>query len=65
MIGLYIAIPLDLKFAWYSDLEKTPYNFVSYRNAEVDKLLDEISEETNQEKLDSLYKKASGNNSSR
>ena len=57
MIGLYIAIPLDLKIAWYSDLEKTPYNFVSYQNAQVDKLLDEIPEEANQEKMDSLYRR--------
>ena len=56
MIGLYIAIPIDLKIAWYSDLEKTPYNFVSYKNAEADKILDEISEETYQGKLDSLYR---------
>ena len=54
---MYIAIPLDLKIAWYSDLEKTPYNFVSYRNPEVDKLLDEISDETKQEKIDLLYRK--------
>ncbi len=57
MIGWYIAIPIGLKFLWYSDLDKSPYNFVSYRNADADKLLDEISEETNQEKLDSLYRK--------
>ncbi len=56
MIGLYIAIPIDMKVSWYSDLEKTPYNFVSFRNSEADNLLDEISDETNQEKLDSLYK---------
>lgn len=57
MIGLFIAIPIDLKTSWYSDLEKTPYNFVSYRNPEVDKLLDKISDETDQKKIDLLYRK--------
>ncbi|HSP86519.1 MAG TPA: ABC transporter substrate-binding protein, partial [Ignavibacteriaceae bacterium] len=57
MIGWYVTIPLDLKFLWYSDIEKTPYNFVSYQNKEADKILDEISNETNQEKLNELYKK--------
>jgi peptide/nickel transport system substrate-binding protein len=57
MIGWYVTIPLDLKFLWYSDIEKTPYNFVSYQNKEADKILDEISTETNQQKLNDLYKK--------
>ena len=30
---------------------------MSYRNAEIDKLLDEIPKETDREKIDSLYKK--------
>ncbi len=57
MIGWYVTIPLNLKFLWYSDIEKTPYNFVSYQNAEVDEILDEISNETDQEKLNEFYKK--------
>jgi peptide/nickel transport system substrate-binding protein len=57
MIGWYVTIPVELKFLWYSDLEKSPYNFVSYQSKEADKILDEISKETNQQRLNNLYKK--------
>jgi peptide/nickel transport system substrate-binding protein len=57
MIGWYVTIPLNLKFLWYSDLRKNPYNFASYQNKEADKILNEISIETDQEKLNELYKK--------
>jgi peptide/nickel transport system substrate-binding protein len=56
MIGWYVTIPLDLKFLWYSDIERTPYNFVSYQSKEADRILDEISKETDSEKLNELYK---------
>jgi peptide/nickel transport system substrate-binding protein len=56
MFGWYVTIPLDLKFLWYSDLKKTPYNFSSYRSEKADKILDEISKETNSKKLNELYK---------
>jgi len=57
MIGWYVPIPLNLKFSWYSDLKKNPYNFASYQNKEADQILDEISIETNPGKLNELYKK--------
>ena len=56
MIGWYVTIPLDLKFLWYSDLKKNPYNFASYQNKEADKVLDEISNEKDQNRLNELYK---------
>ncbi|RPI75785.1 MAG: hypothetical protein EHM47_01655 [Ignavibacteriales bacterium] len=57
MIGWYVPIPIDLKISWYSDLEKTPFNFAGYRNTEADKILDNISDETNTEILSGLYKR--------
>jgi peptide/nickel transport system substrate-binding protein len=56
MIGWYVPIPVQLKISWYSDLKKTPYNFVSYQNKEADKILDEISAENDREKLNELYR---------
>ena len=57
MIAWYIPIPINLRISWYSDLEKTPYNFAGYQNPEADKILDEISNETDPKKLNELYKK--------
>lgn len=57
LIGWYVTIPIELKFLWYSNLKKSPYNFVSYQNKGADRILDEISKETNREKLNGLYKR--------
>jgi peptide/nickel transport system substrate-binding protein len=56
MIGWYIPIPIELKISWYSDFEIAPNNFAGYQNKEADRILDEISEETNSQKLNDLYK---------
>jgi peptide/nickel transport system substrate-binding protein len=40
MAGWYVPIPVELKPYWYSDLDNTPLNFVSYRNYKIDSLLD-------------------------
>jgi len=56
MIGWYVPIPVDLKMSWYSDLEKTPYNFAGYRNKQADKILDELSTEKNSERINFLFK---------
>jgi len=56
MMGWYVPIPIELKISWYSDFEKAPNNFVGYQNAEADRILDEISNETNPQKLNDLYK---------
>lgn len=42
MASWYIQVPLELKSYWHSDLEKTPLNFSSYRNNEVDKIIEKI-----------------------
>jgi peptide/nickel transport system substrate-binding protein len=56
MVGWYVIIPVELKVSWYSDFEKAPYNFASYKNSKADSLLDKIEKETSKEKLDELYK---------
>ncbi len=52
----YIAIPLELKMMWYSNLNSTPLNVQSYSNKQIDKILDEIEQSPDKEKLYSLYK---------
>lgn len=42
MIGLFIPIPVDLRSFWFSDIENTPMNFVSYRSNYVDSLIVEL-----------------------
>jgi peptide/nickel transport system substrate-binding protein len=39
MMGWYVPIPVELKPYWYSDLENTLFNFASYRNEQIDSLL--------------------------
>jgi peptide/nickel transport system substrate-binding protein len=52
----YIALPLELKMMWYSNLSSTPLNVQSYSNKQVDKILDEIETSPDKEKLYNLYK---------
>ncbi len=52
----YIAIPLQLKMMWYSDIKSTPLNVQSYSNQEIDKILDEIEQSPQKDKLYDLYK---------
>ena len=52
----YIAIPLDVKMMWYSDIKSTPLNVQSYSNKQIDKILDEIEQSPDKEKLHELYK---------
>ncbi|HEY6907643.1 MAG TPA: hypothetical protein VI230_09235, partial [Ignavibacteriaceae bacterium] len=52
----YIALPLELKMMWYSNLSATPLNVQSYSNKDIDKILDEIETSPRQEVLNSLYK---------
>lgn len=37
-----IQIPIDNKIYWYSDLNVAPFNFISYKNTEVDAILDRL-----------------------
>ena len=52
----YIAIPIELKMMWYTDLDNTPLNFQSYSNKEVDSILDKIEGSPEENKLYQLYK---------
>lgn len=53
MASWYIQIPLELKTSWYSDLQSTPLNFVSYQSKEVDKVIDKINTRlTRKEKIE-------------
>jgi peptide/nickel transport system substrate-binding protein len=52
----YIAIPLDLKMIWSSDLANNPLNVQSFTNKQTDKILDEIESSPRQEKVYQLYK---------
>ncbi len=56
MGGWSVPIPLDLKPYWYPDLDDAPLNLVSYKNALVGKLLDEVDSGISDEKKDELYK---------
>lgn len=56
MAGWSVAIPLDMKSFWYSDLKKTPMNFSCYQNINADKILLKIDTEKNNEIRNQLYK---------
>ncbi len=55
MASWYVPIPIELKPFWYSDLESTPMNLISYRNKYVDKLLEEMDKKISEKKLNALY----------
>jgi peptide/nickel transport system substrate-binding protein len=56
MAAWYIPIPLELKAYWYSDPNVTPLNFISYKNPEVDKILDRLETKINEEEKIQLIK---------
>ncbi len=39
MVGWVTQVPINLAVQWRSDLENTPFNFISYKNEKVDSLL--------------------------
>ncbi|MEJ2617346.1 MAG: ABC transporter substrate-binding protein [Ignavibacteriaceae bacterium] len=55
MASWYVPIPIELKPFWYSDLESTPMNLVSYQNKNVDKLLEEMAKKISDKQLNKLY----------
>lgn len=57
MASWYIQVPLELKSYWYSNLEKTPLNFSSYRNIEADKIMEQIEARMPLEEKINLIKK--------
>ncbi|WP_168026812.1 ABC transporter substrate-binding protein [Ignavibacterium album] len=42
IIAWFIALPIDLKSYWYSDLNQTQMNFVGYQSIEADKVILEL-----------------------
>ncbi len=57
MVGWSTPIPLDLKIQWYSDLDKSPFNFGNYSNIKVDSLIEVIDEGLSHEDKNIAYKK--------
>jgi len=57
MTAWYIPIPLEVKTYWYSDLESTQLNFISYQNNVADELMVELEIQKGKEKREELYKK--------
>ena len=55
MAAWYIPIPIELKSFWYSDLQATPLNYISYQNKEADKLMDELTVHLPKERQKKLY----------
>jgi peptide/nickel transport system substrate-binding protein len=55
MAAWYIPIPIELKAFWYSDLQNTKMNFVSYQNVTADKIMDELIKNQTRESKRELY----------
>jgi peptide/nickel transport system substrate-binding protein len=55
MAAWYIPIPIELKAFWYSDLQNSPANFVSYQNKKADKIMDELTKNSTMDKKKKLY----------
>jgi len=55
MAAWYIPIPIELKAFWYSDLQTSPVNFVSYQNKKADKIMDELTKNSTMDKKKKLY----------
>lgn len=53
----YIQIPLEHKMIWSSDLDAAPFNFMSYRNKELDEVIEKFDHITSPEQ-DSILQKA-------
>ncbi|MHB1686716.1 MAG: ABC transporter substrate-binding protein [Ignavibacteriaceae bacterium] len=57
MAGWSVAIPLDLKSFWYSDLKNTPLNVSGYQSKAADLILNQIEREKSSRQRNQLYKK--------
>jgi len=57
MLAWYIPIPIELKAFWYSDLQSSPLNFVSYQNKSADAIMDELANNSAMDKKKELYYK--------
>ena len=54
--GWSVQIPVDMKVLWHSNLDKGPFNVVSFQDKTVDMLLDKIEKEKSEANRDALYK---------
>lgn len=52
----YIQIPLEHKMIWSSDLDAAPFNFMSYRNRELDEIIEKL-DHFNSPEQDSILQK--------
>ncbi len=57
MAGWVIAVPLDLKPSWYSNLDETPMNVYGYQNKKIDKLLLQLDSKISIDEKNDLYKR--------
>ena len=57
MAAWYIPVPIELNAFWYSDLNATPLNFVSYQNKTIDNILNQLEKKLSKEKQKELYYK--------
>ncbi len=57
MAGWTIPIPIDLQPYWRSDSKKSQFNFSSFNNPEVDKMLDALENEKSRTGKAIMYKK--------
>ena len=57
MAGWGVSMNLKLKRLWYSDPNVTSINFMSYRNQEIDDILDELDTKITSERKNELIKK--------
>ncbi|MFO7447058.1 MAG: ABC transporter substrate-binding protein [Ignavibacteriaceae bacterium] len=52
----FVAIPVELKPFWYSDLEVTPLNTASYRNNRIDYYLTELEGKISETRKNEVYR---------
>lgn len=55
ILAQYVPIPIDLKSYWYSDLQNTQLNFVSYQNKKADKIMEELTVHLPKDRQKELY----------
>ncbi len=54
--AFYIQIPLEHQMVWSSDLDAAPFNFMSYRNKDLDLIISELGGKVYYEKEKDLHK---------
>lgn len=57
LAGWAVPIPMDLTPYWHSDSKKGPVNLTSYKNKEIDNLLDKLNTSLSKEEKINIYKR--------